>query len=231
MVIPIWVTDYNPYAAGATWTNTKSTGYNTFMDRNLGALDNTFSIASRGLFYQWGRKDPVPATKTLPAGYSFSATTTPLTVAYSIQHPEVFIRGTQYNFDWCNPQDDTLWGDDTTKSVYDPCPTGWRVPVIGTNTASPWFGLTNPGYTEGGEEVGVIWDTSYWPATGYLNNENIIEIGRHGGYWCSGAITYWGHSRNGRRLIHFPDGELRDFEGMDRGHAFKVRCVSESIGR
>ncbi len=39
-------------------TLTAANGYE-WMDRNLGALNNTpGDVANRGLFYQWGRKDP-----------------------------------------------------------------------------------------------------------------------------------------------------------------------------
>ena len=47
----IWVTDREV-------TLTAANGYE-WMDRNLGALNNTpGAVANRGLFYQWGRKDP-----------------------------------------------------------------------------------------------------------------------------------------------------------------------------
>ena len=47
----IWVTDREV-------TLTAANGYE-WMDRNLGALNNTpGDVANRGLFYQWGRKDP-----------------------------------------------------------------------------------------------------------------------------------------------------------------------------
>lgn len=51
----IWVTSYDPSV-----TN-KSYNSKTFMDRNLGAINNTSqSVGSLGLLYQWGRKDPFP---------------------------------------------------------------------------------------------------------------------------------------------------------------------------
>ncbi|MDM1073076.1 T9SS type A sorting domain-containing protein [Empedobacter brevis] len=59
----IWVTD-DP-TNGATYVNNgDSRMINTFMDRNLGALSNSFLghdwNKSGGLMYQWGRKDPFP---------------------------------------------------------------------------------------------------------------------------------------------------------------------------
>ena len=51
----IWVTNYNPNKT----ENQRTIKGESFMDRNLGALDNTpGDILSMGLLYQWGRKDP-----------------------------------------------------------------------------------------------------------------------------------------------------------------------------
>ena len=50
----IWSVDYDP----ATMAQTYSSGA-VFMDRNIGALTTDCTQpSSRGLYYQWGRKDP-----------------------------------------------------------------------------------------------------------------------------------------------------------------------------
>ena len=59
----IWVTD-DPTNGVTYVNNADSRMVNTFMDRNLGALSNSFLghdwNKSGGLLYQWGRKDPFP---------------------------------------------------------------------------------------------------------------------------------------------------------------------------
>ncbi|MGV0923090.1 T9SS type A sorting domain-containing protein [Empedobacter tilapiae] len=62
----IWATD-DP-TNGITYANNGDARMvNTFMDRNLGALSNSFLDhdwnKSGGLMYQWGRKDPFPAMR------------------------------------------------------------------------------------------------------------------------------------------------------------------------
>ncbi|MGM5631557.1 leucine-rich repeat protein [Apibacter raozihei] len=62
----VWVTD-NP-TQGKTYINNQNGEMtNTFMDRNLGALSNSFLghdwNRSGGLMYQWGRKDPLPVMR------------------------------------------------------------------------------------------------------------------------------------------------------------------------
>ena len=56
----IWSVDYDP----ATMAQTYSSGA-VFMDRNIGALTTDCTQpSSRGLYYQWGRKDPFPHPAT-----------------------------------------------------------------------------------------------------------------------------------------------------------------------
>lgn len=71
----LWVTDYDPenQINGRTyqWDNNED-GISDYvwMDRNLGAetngnkLTKEDSLAASGLFYQWGRKDPLPGDRT-----------------------------------------------------------------------------------------------------------------------------------------------------------------------
>lgn len=71
----IWVTRYNPdseqvaYGKVYSWdNNSDGTADYVFMDRNLGAVNDSWvirnstadSLAACGLMYQWGRKDPFP---------------------------------------------------------------------------------------------------------------------------------------------------------------------------
>ena len=51
----IWAVDYDPAASAQTYKSGA-----VFMDRNLGALTTDYTRPeSRGLYYQWGRKDPM----------------------------------------------------------------------------------------------------------------------------------------------------------------------------
>lgn len=143
----VWASDYDASAAaGQRLFN----GY-TMMDRNLGALasgnDSTDDIlSSYGLYYQWGRKDPFIG----PAAYNFSNGTgatvydgsnsslTASTAAtsssngtadYARLNPRTFLTGSaESDYDWMWSHDAALWtAPGTAKSLYDPCPAGWRV--------------------------------------------------------------------------------------------------------
>ena len=149
---------------------TVTAGSLTFMDRNLGAIDRDNYM--RGFLYVWGRKDPFPAANGdhydpypyVPARMTcHSIIGTTQSVSYTIEHPTTYI----YNGGpWMIQEDYNkgLWRDGE-KTIYDPCPVGWRIPTsdnmvtfhskiglstlpdtgfLGTSTSD--FGYGNPGY-------------------------------------------------------------------------------------
>lgn len=110
-----------------------STGYEV-MNMNLGALSNEAGNAeSYGMLYQWGRKDPFPASETLTG--DANTVSTPMydiegnrvmisnsswssdevnTIAYSIANPTVCLSNYSHystSRDWLNESDDSLWGN------------------------------------------------------------------------------------------------------------------------
>jgi hypothetical protein len=239
----IWVTTYDPNT-GATWTNPNNTAY-TFMDRNLGATDNQLNLVSRGLFYQWGRKDPFPGGKAGMAGYaalnSFNGLGTAIYVTNtsadvvgiadgileSIRKPTTFYSTRSEAFgDWLPKNENTLWNaTGNKKSVYDPCPAGWRVPTSGEGTVSPWYGLTGQTWTEHSDTGGADWGmNAKYPAAGLhgYGNGDYNDSGRIGRYWSASAITIYGN------YLYFNYyGETKTSVGGHRANAFSVRCVQE----
>lgn len=146
-------------ALGTNTFNSTSAGVApyVFMDRNLGATTRTGRTAA-GLHYQYGRKDPFPSAD--PADYSSTNTNqnrisvTPddaigtevheegVTIDWTIQHPGVYVWGSvieQGPEDWLSSQRTGLWGNATTKSIYDPCPYGWKVPAKNAYRNSDWW--------------------------------------------------------------------------------------------
>jgi len=148
------------------------------MDRNLGALsvavasaDTKIDVTTMGMWYQWGRKDPFPGPSNIDTEGSYpgfasvsgtapSAQKVQLSLEQSIQQPTVFARGKYVDDalsveDWLSTPDGTLWGDGTTKSKYDPCPVGYRVPNRDKNKPLWKADMTN--------ETGWSYNsTKYW---------------------------------------------------------------------
>ncbi len=149
------------------------------MDRNLGALTIIpGDVRSFGLFYQWGRKDPFVGCasvteKTYAATYPADAiqfmdsNSNYNNYNYAEAHPNHYIKGSG----WSN--DDKYWG--VHKTMYDPCPYGWRVPDVDTDV---WGGITYISYVNNGSFFNLPASDrpAYYPYTGYL-------------YYSSGALS------------------------------------------
>ena len=156
-----------------------------FMDRNLGAVDPGNGM--RGFLYQWGRKDAFSAATGSYASFTFvpslntvfSTVTGIQSVAYTIAHPTVQINNGDANSWMSEAEYGTLpWRDDV-KTIYDPCPVGWRVP-----TAAQQDGHGD------------------MPATGFSNAIN--EFGNpDSGYYRSSTVSAYpkayAHRQNGER--------------------------------
>ena len=124
--------------------------------------------------YQFGRKDALPGTDTFypTNSYSFDNTAGGRSLGYAIQHPEnMFISvNKDFNkFDWCNATYYNLWSADNTttgfndnaviKTVYDPCPVGFKMPA-----SNAFTGFTSDGQNQStaaninAKETNVFWD-------------------------------------------------------------------------
>lgn len=151
----IWITDKPEdvsYIEGSTEI--------TIMDRNLGATfggipeNDANALASYGLYYQWGRKDPSmgpptwdysPINMTTAPYYDYSSDEKTAaevvrfaapTLKDAVENPMYLIMPTtltqSYYFNWLYEKIDFLWGNSATsgnthKTIYDPCPYGYRV--------------------------------------------------------------------------------------------------------
>lgn len=139
----IWLTDQ---PEGQVYFNDAG----TMMDRNLGATSATPGDAGTiGLVYQWGRKDPfmgassfslssLAKAKSTTSWFSASSNVNNGSIDYATANPTTFIKENSSNYDWLytgdKTTDNTRWTEsDKQKSIYDPCPAGWRVPDGGEN--------------------------------------------------------------------------------------------------
>jgi hypothetical protein len=213
----IWVVDYD---GSATHTNN---GF-TFMDRNLGATEAGRTVAANGLFYQWGRKDP------FPRAHAYGVQTSDIngTVANTIKNPGMFYSNPSSHGDWhYASRDNTLWGHGTTKSVYDPCPLGWRVPVNSnmSEATSPWYGFTANNC--GTFSYGYNWGTNaLYTALGYLSDDgSLSHTTSHGIYW---SASPYNSGSNYVSIFEFNNtSKVNVHSILSRACGLSVRCVRE----
>jgi hypothetical protein len=220
------------------------------MDRNLGATSaQPGDYGALGLLYQWGRKDPFLGSSNIndnviaESTYSWpSAVDRQRSIEYTIKHPTTYIYSDKsYNADWYyvskNVVDTTRWS--STKTIYDPCPIGWRVPDGGKN--SVWRkGYNKPeslvnkfdSINKGIDFSGLLGssDTIWYPATGYrtYNTGELYGVGNKAFYW-SGNLEYaygWGVWSLEISDYYSPGFTLQDYDAYCAGGG-PIRCLKE----
>ena len=251
----IWVTNGNPTVYTQYYT-----GGRTFMDRNIGALSNSITDPSfRGLYYQWGRKDPFmyPYNQTSQnrgfityhPDYQYDLTDPimgygEMTLAYAIAHPWTFMCGIYINDDrendtqnWVTPQNPNLWGNPSTiynlvdggsKSIYDPCPPGWRVP-----DRKAWAEAKMT-YVEKKSNYCYNLKTAYiivsLPLSGYIFEGNYAFNGVDCLLWTNAPFqynqttTYWKSYSTG---LYIAGSNPNPMNGFTRDRGIPVRCMKE----
>ena len=231
----IWVT--NDEIKEALYSNNAG----IMMDRNVGSLKKSGNWGyynDSGLLYQWGRKDPFLSECKNMYDYMASTITWPDEVAketggsveYAIQHPttKVYVRsysyGSSYDGDWLINSDNTLWGEE--KTIYDPCPSGWKLPKGGPQGIWAIAGFPSGSYSSGSY-------TSYSGGTGYPDTYDYggdDDRGK-GLYWS--YLTYNGSSSYALRFSWYRDDDAPDYyssspSGFDnKAELGAVRCVRD----
>jgi len=241
----IWLTDV---PAEQVYNNSAG----TMMDRNIGALSTTpGNISSHGFYYQWGRKDPLIGVD----GYSFPIRITPNnafsstntsstkgTIEYATKHPSTYIGNDEGN-DWIyygsgEEPDITLWKkSNSNKSVFDPCPVGWRVPDGGNEgvwatafakisswTNSSNFDSVNRGMDFGSTDTKLCTGIVWYPASGYYDEEDVEIYDRRsaGEYWSAATTTNGAYSFGFRY-----NGTIAPVQTNIRAQGLSVRCVKD----
>jgi hypothetical protein len=179
-------------------------------------------------------------------------------ISESVKYPWAFY--TVESGNWTNSAgtDGTgfAWNDPAAtagaKSVYDPCPPGWRMPANGVwndfdrtvngalvNTQNPARDLAWGVGRGSGSAVAPVNGLRYWPgttgtdpvggriwfpATGlrYVSSGALWGTGSGGYYWSGTA-----NSPVGAHHLHFYAGTVYPSNGNNRAFGFAARCVSE----
>ena len=225
----IWIpsTDVTNIDAGFAATN-------AIMDRNLGALIVTPTtgtiLASQGLYYQWGRKDPLAGTKI--EGYPSAAMKKYVSVgaadiAASIKNPNLFYYTN--GGDWLISEGSaTLWDNSGAKTQYDPCPPGYKVPAY-NSSLDMWnkvddatFGTTWT-YDETNKYCKFNSAASVFPLCGYVNGDGQSEsgFGQRAAVWSSTQS-----SSTEASCMFIREGKYK-YASYAKSSAFSVRCVVE----
>ncbi len=232
----IWFCDFDPDETAQRYKGASV----DMMDRNLGALSASYAgVACYGLFYQWGRKDPflgaVAADGTAMAStgsFNSLASNSSCTVEFAAANPTTFITNdVSTGYDWLYAdRQNGLWEDE--KTIYDPCPAGWRVPTGGADGV--WNQVSEGSYSVDTYYHGVRFDLTsggyaWYPCTGYLRVDSTIGlVGTFADYWTTTTATQTtttfdivvGNTESDSKINRYLHNRLRG-----EGHA--VRCQKQ----
>lgn len=247
----VWVTTTEPQSVGG------------WMDRNLGAehashASQTDILRSYGTYYQWGRMTPFVgpyayncassadaemygATTATRVYLGYAGTTAETgSVQYAVSHPLVYLLGNaESDYDWNYSHDGTLWTADA-KSLYDPCPKGWRVAADFTGWqvaddlaagVAAWEGQFGWNLTNGSETLFFLGGGRRSWLNGLITNVNTNEVPKPwiGYYW-----TAKGGADNRSEALYFnldtEDAARSEFDprlAARRAEGMQVRCIKE----
>ena len=243
------------------------------MDRNLGAvssdpndyIDATYSLSA--MCYQWGRKDPIDILdiKQYPEDHLIKA---PVSIEDAHKNPGKFFYLTKQEYesgmhDWTTQSSPHLWGyvsdrDDIQKTLYDPCPPGYRV---NGNMIWEYPGgdMKAPEYAyKGGKKIGYLFGIEnyteiFYPSNTFVEYDGSLVVNSgHGGvdngdpyiyqYSATPYVPAVNDSGMDALSYHFrynktsASGENTGYSTLayqpelcgGRVHAYPVRCVYEN---
>ena len=207
--------------------------------------------------YQFGRKDAFPGVDAsdLAANSHFTQNAGDnMTIMNNIQNPDKFyIYGSSL---WTNYGYYNLWSADNTvtggynqgndnpvvKTVYDPCPVGFKMPANNAFTGFTTTGLNSTSQSEMNVDGTDDWQQwtnnfghNFWtnssktatinfPASGLrnFNDGSLFYVGSYGYYWSAVPnYTYIGCN------LDFNSGYVYPLNFSSRTSGFAVRAVSE----
>ena len=178
---------------------------------------------------------------------------------YSIANPTVVLAG--YSLpgsyqDWLKDENNSLWGNPDgnvrndeneypnkgSKSCYDPCPVGWRVPpvdVLRTATPSGGYDVDESQFDVDGEfnygyYMNMAEGSSYFPASGrYYGAYGMLYgtvSGLWGNYWSNAPYASDGNQM-GSIIVAFQKtataASMSPLAGGAKSDAYPVRCIRD----
>lgn len=215
---------------------TKQYGVITITQKN-----GIVTLEGYSTFYQFGRKDAFPGIDSPLEGTFVKNGGNKMSIQNSIQNPGTFY---PYGTSWSQYNNYNFWSmnnnkaeennnNNVVKTVYDPCPAGFKMPAQNAFT----------GFTMNGQNAGVInasgvWTngwifnnkitnpdaTVYFSASGYRKSADgsLDYVNSAGYYWSAGPRdNLQGY------MLYFNSQTVRPQYNYNRGWGFSVRPVAE----
>lgn len=191
------------------------------LDRDLGAISGTATDGAKtyGLFYQGGRKDPF-RRMSVSSEYR---NTYRQSMSWTISNPTMYICVTGAN--WLSESNSDPWGNVGDKTLYDPCPQGWRVGRNDFWPAGDTSGKTDSGFSWDATNKGSYLYGTWFPASGFLKHFDtggtLMNVGTTSSHHCARSVL------NKVAAFDFSSTTWSPHDGGN-GYGRAVRCMKEN---
>jgi hypothetical protein len=226
------------------------------------------ALKTYGLYYQWGRKDPSPGPMAYNYNfidmrtatyYAFDAVRNDValvtmvgrapSITDGVANPTVILApcdvGDEYSNDWLVIKNDDLWGYVSgKKTIYDPCPYGYKVPNDEIQTVLSKINNNNNNFNQWGAVYNNNGVYAYFPYAGW-KGDDVGRVSRTSAWMKVGLAGDYQDARfnpssfhRGRSLITpsafdvviYGDNKNQYRVGLNTGYtnritAASVRCV------
>ena len=210
------------------------------MDRNLGALvvaqNDVDDPQSSGMFYQWGRKDPLRAIGSLSA--PVDATTAPADV-WKSETKKATLEEARLNPNvmyldevWTSDNYLELWAAGKTDN--DPCPAGWKLPSNSGIFEGYWtsMAISDQAWGAYGFTAGIgASEQSTFPYSGVISNTTGTYDAFDAENNCFSLTRVWTYvaysSAANYRALQIRNDKTHNGTGNNMSNAYGIRCVAE----
>ena len=226
-------------------------GPNNTAINGLNYIDTYDALGNVVPNYMAGGNQTAATSASFSADIAWRPVSIQATVADAIKYPMNFVQNAQ---SWNADKIDDLWGDPYSanpaqtgsKSIYDPCPPGWRVPhryaftgftTTGANaTDKTTWNVVNATTvvigTQGGYECYYDGTNSVaYPSTGFINNTSNANLQRVAGAGTSTVYNWLSSPTNATafegQTSMFDSGNIYVTRGFRRSYGTSVRCMKE----
>lgn len=228
----IWI--WSDSLATKAITNRSGVTYNILPYNLASKWDSSEKESIKNWFYQWGRSVPMLCPKAYnstiihtsfgrlgftraPVASTYNQGIANPTTLYYSNHYNWFGAASYYNLWDANCTTAGASDNVTVKTVYDPCPPGFKIPNGNTFTG---FSLSNGGSFNNG----YTWNGSFFPVSGYIDIDGYIsDVGYEGMVYTSAMKSeYYVY------YLQFQNGQVAPQNSIGRSFGLSVRPVAES---
>lgn len=203
----IWVCDFDPEYTSEAYSNGA-----VMMDRNLGATYNKYSEIdnlykrAEGLCYQWGRKDPF-------AEGLYTSRDQISDISEVAKTPTEIVT----TYPWISGGMENLWSVDE-KTIYDPCPAGWKVPEYEAMACI----VSHNNYSSGRIVKYRGENETYFPHSRYIDSGNMYSPTWYSYYWTN-------QTSNEKESTALVLGDSIYYSSLFNNTALAIRCTKDEI--